>query len=405
MSPFEVLGWAKKTIPAQTKLVLSGVIVFAGAALVLGWTKQFSPGLTLAAALSILIFGLAASALSAAPRAISGAGGFLAWALSILFTVLLGLMLSSTFVGWPAAGARLMARLLGSAEILSSARSDAKPVVVGRGQTETVGELPELLRTEPAISDPAERVQELATLPALTVSGTLQMSGPGERRYLSASELRLDGGSLVTNGGDLVVEVNNLISDNGAIRSMPNPDATQPGAAGRGGGRVLIIVHGTITGRLGVDLRGARGMNGTQGANGGGGSKGATGDNASSGLGDCSHGAGRGQRGGPGQPGADGTAGQSGGDGGVLIVRVADPAAARRVVASTMVSGGAAGNGGPGGAGGLGGPGGDGGSPRGWCHGGGPSGAQGDQGPPGQPGANGSGGAEGSVVFEQLPKV
>ncbi|MBK3404176.1 hypothetical protein H0176_22220 [Methylorubrum populi] len=400
-TPGGLLHWASREIPAQTKLVLAGVIIFAGAALALGWTKQFSPGLTFAAALSILVFGLVASALSAAPKAISGAGGLLAWALSTLFIALLALMLSSTFFGWPPAGARLMARLLGSAEVLASLRSEAKPVVVERGRTETLSVLPDDLRSEPVSSDPAARVQELAALPVLTVAGTLRMSGPDERRYLSASELRLDGGSLVTNGGDLVVEVNNLVSDNGTLIATPTPD----GAAGRGGGRVLIIVHGRITGRLGVDLRGARGADGTPGSAGAGGGKGPTGDNAASGLADCSRGAGRGGKGGPGLAGGDGAAGRPGGNGGVLIVRAADLAAAKRVIADAVVTAGPGGRGGPGGQGGPGGPGGDGGSPRGWCSGGGPGGPQGDQGPTGRPGADGAAGADGSVKFEQLPGV
>src|SRR5262245_13790430 len=100
-TPEGLLSWAARVIPAQAKFVLSGVIVFAGAALVLGWTNRFSISLTFSIAVLILVFGLVASAISAAPKVLTGVGGFLAWALASLFVVLLVLLLTSAFFGIP----------------------------------------------------------------------------------------------------------------------------------------------------------------------------------------------------------------------------------------------------------------------------------------------------------------
>jgi hypothetical protein len=45
-TPVGFLKWALRVIPAQTKLVLGGVVIFAAASLVLGWTRDFSFGAT-----------------------------------------------------------------------------------------------------------------------------------------------------------------------------------------------------------------------------------------------------------------------------------------------------------------------------------------------------------------------
>lgn len=403
-TPEGILGWAARTIPAQTKFVLAGVIVFAGAALVLGWINRFSISLTFSIAVLILVFGLVASAIAAAPRVLAGVGGFLAWALAILFVALLVLLLASAFFGVPPAGARLLARVLGSSELLTQRPSSAQPVVIANGQVEAFSNLPQAFRMEPLSADVAARVQELATLPELVIKGTLQMA-PGEKRVLSASTLRFDGGTLFTHGGDLVIEVNNLVADNGSIRAFENPDIAQLNTAGRSAGRVTLIVHGTISGGLSVDLRGELGASGTSGVSGGKGSKGQRGANASSGVFDCQRGAGPGGKGGQGQPGLDGNPGFAGGKGGLLIVRAADIAAAKRVIGTPLLGGGRGGNGGTGGRGGEGGDGGDGGSPIGLCSGGGANGAQGERGPNGQPGGSGRVGDPGAFIFEGLTRV
>jgi predicted CDP-diglyceride synthetase/phosphatidate cytidylyltransferase len=66
-----------RVIPAQTKLVLGGVVIFAAASLVLGWTRNFSLAATIEIAVIILIFGVLLSAVSAAPARRFGAGDFL----------------------------------------------------------------------------------------------------------------------------------------------------------------------------------------------------------------------------------------------------------------------------------------------------------------------------------------
>jgi hypothetical protein len=404
-TPEWFLSWAIRVIPAQTKFVLSGVIVFAGTALVLGWTSRLSISLTFSIAVLILVFGLVASAISAAPKALTGVGGFLAWALAILFVALLVLLLTSAFFGTPPAGARLLARVLGSSEILTQIRSSARPIIIETGQIEAFSSLPRELRTEPSRTDIPARIQELATLPELIIRGTLQMTSPGEKRVLSASTLRFDGGTLLTNGGDLVIEVNNLVADNGSIRAFDNPEVAQPNASGRSAGRVTLIVHGTISGGLSVDLRGGRGGDGASGVDGGKGPKGQRGANAASGLFDCQRGAGSGGRGGQGQAGSDGKPGFAGGKGGLLIVRAADVEAAKRVIGTPLVAGGKGGNGGVPGRGGEGGDGGDGGSPVGLCSGGGPTGPQGERGSSGQPGRPGQEGDPGSFTFTSLASV
>lgn len=400
-SPIGFLKWASRIAPSQTRFVVTGVLVFAGAALVLGWTRNFDLVLTFAVALLILVFGLVALTISAASRKLGEVGNFLAWAISILFVAFLVLLLSSAFFGVPRAGAVLLARITGLTVFLTDSSPPTRPFVVAEGSKLDFGALPTAFRNEPASQDPVTRVQELADFPELVIRGTLQMQ-MGEKRTLAASTLRLDGGVLLTNGGNLSIEVNNLISDNGAIRSFSSPGTAQPGLAGRNGGSINITAHARISGSLMVDLRGEQGADGKAGADGGKGSTGAQGDNAASGTFDCSHGPGAGGRGGTGQKGGDGEQGKPGGSGGHLIVFASELDAARRVLASPLLEGGTGGTGGSAGNGGPGGDGGAGGSSNGWCQGTGSTGPQGDPGPGGAPGQNGTAGDPGSVNFKEI---
>jgi hypothetical protein len=401
-TPFDFLQYALKTIPTQTKFVLGGVLVFAGASLVLSWIREFSFGLTVSVVFSLLLVGLLTSALSATSRrAKSGVGSFLSWALAILFVALLLLMITSVFFGVPPAGAAIMSRLLGSVEILTRLQSSQPQISVPAGERRSLGSLPRQIRNEPVGADQASRIQDLASYPPLEILGTLELASASEKRVLAVSTLRFSAGSIVTNGADLTIETNNLISDAGVIRAFENLEKAPARAAGQNAGRVVIIVHGQISGRLSVDLRGQSGADGSSGAAGAKGPKGAGGANAASGLFDCQRGAEAGHKGGTGQPGKDGQSGFAGGDGGVLIVYASNVAAVQRVFGEPAVGGGIGGSGGVGGSGGAGGDGGDGGSPVGLCSGGGPNGAAGDQGPLGAPGKAGSNGKPGSFRFDK----
>jgi hypothetical protein len=400
VTPLGLIELALIIIPAQAKFVLAGMVVFAGTALVLGWTSGFSLPLTFGVAVLVLLFGLAASALAAAPTTLKGAGGFLAWALAILFVAFLVLLLSSAFFGTPLAGTRIIARFLGSAEILTRIPSKAKAVVVAGGARELFGNLPQGMREEASSGPGASRIQQLSALPELNIAGVLQLASPSEKRILSASTLRFDGGTFVTNGGDVTIEVNNLIADNGSIHAFENP----VGATGNAG-RLVITVYGKVLGRLGINLSGQRGRDAEPGMPGPKGSKGAHGANPASGMFDCQRGAEAGGKGGKGLPGKDGLAGGSGGNGGTLIVRAVNIEAAKEVISNPRASGGPGGAGGAPGKGGEGGDGGDGGSPVGFCTGAGPTGPQGDRGPDGKAGSSGMDGKNGRIVFEQIPGI
>jgi hypothetical protein len=403
--PWDFLKWAVDVIPEQTKFVLGGVVVFAAAALILGWIRDYSLWTVLGIAFAIIVLGLIVGALSAvSARSKRGLGSFLGWALSILLVVVLCLIISSAFFGVPASGAVIISRLLRSADPLTNQSSGSHPVIINSGDRVGLESLERALREEPSERDPYQRVLDLSKRPELELKGTLELPR-GARGYLVASTLRIDGGAIVTNGSDLTIEVNNLIADSGTLKSFLNPETPLPGAPGASGGRIRLIVHGNISGRLVVDLRGQRGADGQAGQNGAKGPKGAPGDNASSGTFDCSRGAGRGRDGGMGVAGGNGADGLAGGNGGVLVVSARDLRVAKDVIGSPDVRGGAGGTGGAAGIGGPGGDGGDGGGPRGWCQGSGPSGSTGPKGPDGRAGGPGPRGAEGQVRFESLAAV
>jgi len=402
--PGGFFAWAAKIAPKQTIFVAGGVLVFAGAALVLGWMRGFSPWTVLGITIVIIVFGLvvgALSSLSATSKSLVRVGSFLAWALSMLFVAILVLMVSSVFFGVPAAGALLMSRLLATTEPLTRISSAVPPVIIKTGETTTLDSLAPQLTEEPPQRDPFKRVQEISKRPELDIKGTLTI-GAVRRAYIVASTLRMSNGRIVTNGADVTIEVNNFVSDQGSLKSFSNPEIPPQATGGSSGGKITLIVHGDMTGRLVADLRGQNGADGAAGTAGGKGSKGAQGDNASSGLFDCSRGAGRGGTGGQGGAGGDGANGFAGGAGGTLIVVANDVDTAKAVIGAADVRGGAGGVGGTAGVGGPGGDGGDGGSPVGLCSGGGPNGNQGPKGTDGKAGHPGPAGADGQVRFDTL---
>src|ERR1700733_15195254 len=98
-SPIEFIFWALRIIPRQTKFVLSGLVVLAAASLVLSWARQFSLWTTIGVAVIIIVFGLVVATLSAFINAERSGllGGFLAWALALLFVAVLILLVTSAF--------------------------------------------------------------------------------------------------------------------------------------------------------------------------------------------------------------------------------------------------------------------------------------------------------------------
>lgn len=398
--PAGFIQWAMRVVPAQTKFVVGGGVVFAVASLVLGWVSAYSLATTLEIAVIIIIFGALVSALSATGK--SAVGSFLTWGLAVIFLGVLILFTSAAFFGVPQAGTLIVSRVLGSYEPLTRLTSSQPAITIPSSTTASIGSLAQEVRDEPTERDPRDIVQDLAHRPPLDIEGRLELSSPSERRILAVSTLRLANGTIVTNGGDLTIETNNLMSDNGSIRAFANPAIPSTDSRGTNGGRVSLIVYGTMSGGLTVDLQGQNGAQGRTGEEGIKGQKGAAGANAASGLVDCQRGAERGGKGGTGEPGSNGGDGYSGGNGGVLIVRTGDIERAKRVIGDAMVDGGSGGPGGPGGKGGPGGDGGDGGSPVGLCSGKGPNGPAGEQGPSGVAGKDGPKGAAGSVRFEPL---
>lgn len=204
----------------------------------------------------------------------------------------------------------------------------------------------------------------------------------------------------ITQGLNVRIEVKELISDGGTMRTFKSDQAAVQGANGRSGGNLeLVIVK--ASGDLQIVMQGERGG---QGINGNDpdeslrGTKGAPGIPAffdSSLAAVILRRAENGSPGGPGLPGYPGGSGFKGGDSGKASIRVTD---AEEFQITFLKS---PGKGGTGGIGGAGGPGGYGGDPGRETTEGHPAAAvhnytvQGPQGPQGPQGANGQTGING----------
>ncbi|NTB87710.1 collagen-like triple helix repeat-containing protein [Agrobacterium tumefaciens] len=398
MGLLEFLNLAYSKVPRQTGVALAGTVLFALAALVLGWIKDYGLGLTLAVVIAILILGVVGSAV--ATVAVKGAGKFLTWAISALFILVLTLCITSVFFGWPKNGAIFIARLTGAPIILSQITPSEPAISIASSRTVAIQDLVDSVRRPVKGTDETSRAEELSARPRLNVSGTLEMAA-GESRTLALSTLNLNDGQIVTNGGDLLIEVNDLISDNGTIRSFPDPIKAATQGEGKSGGKVTIVVHNEITGRLNVQLLGQNGANGADGAKGGTGGKGASGDNSASGVVDCRRGPGRGRTGSSGLAGGTAQNGFKGGDGGILEIRAPSGVSVDDAIVSKL-SPGRGGSPGKPGEGGDGGPGGDGGGSSGLCRGEGSTGETGPKGPEGQAGIAGPDGNPGQRIIKQI---
>lgn len=235
----------------------------------------------------------------------------------------------------------------------------------------------------------------------------------GRVRSIVANIVRLENGArIVTNGADLEIMANQIVSDGGrvvafefveaarqvsgsapapsastgsgvAAPSRPSTASTELGTPGAGGGLLRLVALTPLQGRLTVRLNGQDGADGQPGRPG----EGAAavsfgGGDAIGNLIDCS--TGNLERAVSGGPGGQGGAGGAGGNGGVL--ELVGPIAGSRNLIEFQAEPGIPGRGGAGGAGGQGGvvrnP---------ACGGGGfsPSGALGPQGGPGPTGEEG----------------
>jgi hypothetical protein len=388
-SPTEPVKVAEQHAPWVVPIAAAAWLLFSVAATILSW--GYGGRVLLLTVGSVFAVGLLAVVLARALVANERFGFVLALGVVAAFSVITALFITSAFFGLPSQGAVLVARILRAPEILTQDRpSLALPPVTGRlpfSALPTTIPAPEHL-------EHYRRIDAVRRQPALIVDGgVIEAQGPGRSHSIVVHSLTLKNSKIVTNGADLTVEVVDLFTDGSAITSFEHPDRSQPNQPGRPGGRVTLIVHGRVEGRLRLDLGGEAGAPGQAGERGANGPNGERGSNAASGLFDCRRGAGRGGPGGAGQPGHPGTDGRDGGDGGTFVL-VADGAVTTLAQAFDVVTnGGQGGAGGPGGPGGQGGSGGPGGSPVGLCSGGGPSGADG---PPGASGAQGPPGKNGS---------
>jgi len=393
-SPTDSLKVAEQHAPWVVPIAAAAWLLCSVAATILSW--GYGGRVLLLAAGSVFAVGLLAVVLARALVANERFGFVLALGVVAAFSVITALFITSAFFGLPSQGAVLVARILRAPEILTQDRpSKVLDPVTGRipfSALSTTIPVPEHL-------EHYRRIDAVRRQPALVVDGgMIEAQGPGSSHSIVVHSLTLKNSKIVTNGADLTVEVVDLSTDGSAIISFEHPDRSQPDQPGRPGGRVTLIVHGRIEGRLGLDLSGEAGAPGQPGARGAKGPDGGQGPNAASGLFDCRRGAGRGGSGGAGQPGHPGTGGHDGGDGGTFVL-VADGGVTTLAQAFDVVTdGGQGGAGGIGGRGGEGGSGGPGGSPRGLCSGGGPRGAAGPAGASGAQGPSGKNGSPGAFL-------
>lgn len=289
-----------------------------------------------------------------------------------------------------------------------------RPIRYGPGEVISLDELPRMMRQDAGnlqSIDPGRLKDYVVLLPELVLDGAVIeiMEGSEDVSYgaqtISARRISIiNGGKIVTNGYDLVINTAVLESDAGEIVAFVDHFVKQAevganGLSGRPGGTLLLNV-GKIERHslLHVNLDGEPGQPGGNGAAGFPGTLGARGEDARSFAQEaffkCSRPGGTGGPGGRGGPGQPGGAGGDGGDGGYLVLRGA--IAKSRLAIQFTALGGEGGKGGQGGPGGPGGKGGDGGRGSAAC----PGGQIGPDGPPGErglPGPDGSSGRVGSI--------
>ncbi len=262
-------------------------------------------------------------------------------------------------------------------------------------------ELPPEMQSAPSTATGSALMDSLHKKGSLKLHGTTLSLPPGPERSftIAADTIYLsDGVTIITNGNDLDLVANRIVSTSGSkivsflTDSLRQPAASpeQKGNPGQSGGRVTLWVTNSVEGTTRVHLPGQNGASGGVGPPGAAGGKGQPGANAVQGMWpDCKSGGQDGKPGAAGTGGGPGGAGGDGGSGGNLFLR--GKAAIEQSAFILSAPGGKGGVGGAGGAGGPGGPGGDGGSGGGNCNGG----NVGLAGPPGGPGPKGTDGRDG----------
>jgi hypothetical protein len=394
-----VLKISEHASPDARRFLYGGFSALAISTLVLAWLR--APAALVPVLLMLLVASVFVTLLSTAltDRASAAARTFL-WAVMLFIFSLMGLFVSAAFFGVPQIGAVAIARIFDAPELLSTGSHGAE---IRIRTDEVKPATAEFLRPLDVIGkdDRFSREQSLHQRPSLRVDGTLvAASAPGTTTHIYADVIDLEKGTIVTNGADVTIEANKIISGGGAVRSFLGEPAPSETGKGRDVGHVYLVIYDRIVGKLQVNLPGGRGAMGVRGADGIVGRDGAEGDGAADHLFDCAHGGGRGGDGQSGTNGERGWPGFAGGDGGLLTVLGSRPESLQESIEFIP----AAGQGGPGGQGGLpgaGGRAGSGGSGSHWCHGG-ESGTAGTPGVRGQQGPDGPAGLPSHMTLKPL---
>jgi hypothetical protein len=286
------------------------------------------------------------------------------------------------------------------------ARGQGSAPVTLKGHV-TISDLPSGVEQRPAPGlTRAQIVEELSKKPIVVLdNAVLELTPPsaGSSRSLMLNRLELLHGSrIVTNGINLEIDAQSIVSDGGGIIAFVE-QRREPAASGNNGapglnaGTIVLDTELNHNDLLNIELKGQNGQQGGVGLVGPIGAQGPRGEDGADHLFDCAHGAGNGGNGAKGGVGGTGGVGGPGGSGGKLILR--GPITSQRSQIEFTTPGGRGGLGGDGGPGGPGGPPGGGGSGTTYCRGGHP-GNPGQLGDKGQPGALGADGVPGAIFAE-----
>ena len=319
--------------------------------------------------------------------------------LAKLIAVACGLALAGgavVYYRYPPFAARELARLTGKPGFLP--RPTQTEARVDRSNwPQNAAVIPQAVRGPLQETNEILRIDEMRNRPDLLIEGSTLVFDANSPARIATSKLTLRNSTLVTNGGDLDIEVETLVADNSEIRAFLLSDSAPAKGTGRDAGKVRIVVHGRLSGVLRIDLGGQAGAPGAAGRAGAPGAAGAKGADARTaarllrgegGRRNC----GRARRQGRGRLATD----RPGGHGGEFTLVTKNPNQAAGHV-EFSAEGGRGGAGGARGSGRTGRPGGPGGEPAGLCIGAGPTGPRGAEGAPGKPGQPGPAGAAGSM--------
>ncbi len=274
--------WLFHRSPRVARLLFGGYALLVVSALVLAW--HISIALLTLTAIIVVVLSVVISLLTGviSRRQTSLAATAILWSVVALVVALMGLFVSSAFLGVPAAGVLLIARIANAPELLIHDPSHFVEVNGGVWPEDASAPLDVRGTT-------VDRIKALGERPSLIIRSNRPVGGG----HIAVDVLDLEGESIVTNGASLVIEALKVRSLGGVIRAFPGGSKAMEGH-GVAGGSVTLIVHDRIVGSLVVDLIGQAGADGRVGAPGHNGAQGAQGENAASGLFDCRHGPGRG---------------------------------------------------------------------------------------------------------------